>query len=170
MKISFTPLKREHAEEVISWRYQPPYEMYDYRDHSPEVAIDHLTQPANQFFAVLRDEELIGFRSFGPDGRVPGGIYDESSLDTGGGLRPDLTGQGLGSEIIRKGIEFGVREFGAEHFRVTIAAFNKRALSACKGIGFTEDGRFHRTSDEEEFVILKLEQPMREQDAGGKGD
>ena len=166
MNISFTPLRREHAEAIISWRYQPPYEVYDYRDKSPRVVIEYLTDPANRFFAVLHGDELIGFRSFGPDGRVPGGEYDESYLDTGGGLRPDLTGQGLGAKIIRKGLEFGAQEFGAKRFRVTIAAFNERALRVSKRIGFTEDQRFQRTSDGEQFVVLRLEQKLREQVVG----
>lgn len=157
MNISFTPLKREHAAEIVSWRYDAPYEVYDYRFQSPREVIECLTKPTNHVFAVLRDNELIGFRSFGSDGRVPGGEYDDSCLDTGGGLRPDLTGQGLGAEIIRKAIEFGAQEFGAERFRVTIAAFNDRALKVCQRIGFVENQRFCRASDDEQFVILLLE-------------
>lgn len=157
MRISFTPLKRKHAEEIVSWRYQPPYDVYDYRDQCPRAAIEYLTDTKNQFFAVLRDAELIAFRSFGPDGRVPGGEYDERHLDTGGGLRPDLTGQGLGAEVVRMGIDFGAREFETDRFRVTIAAFNKRALRVCRRLGFTESARFRRTSDEQQFVVLTLE-------------
>jgi ribosomal-protein-alanine N-acetyltransferase len=140
MNISFTPLKREHAEEIVSWRYDDPYEIYDYRCQLPQDAIDYLTDPINQFFAALCDDELIGFRSFGSDARVSGGDYDDSYLDTGGGLRPDLTGQGLGAAVIRKGIEFGAHEFSATRFRVTVAAFNERALKVCKRVGFVEEG------------------------------
>jgi ribosomal-protein-alanine N-acetyltransferase len=160
MSISFTPLSRELAKEIVSWRYDTPYHVYDYRFQSAEDAIDYLTEPTNHVFAILREGELIGFRSFGPDGRVPGGDYDDPCLDTGGGLRPDLTGQGFGEEVIRKGIEFGAEEFGAERFRVTIAVFNERALKVCKRIGFVEDHRFRRTSDGEQFVVLRLEQTL----------
>ena len=163
MNISFTPLKREHAEKLVSWRYEKPYQVYDYRIQSAQNTIEYLTEPANQVFAVLRDNELIGLRSFGPDGRVQGGEYDDSYLDTGGGLRPDLTGKGLGAEIIRKGLAFGMEKFGTERFRVTIAAFNERALKVCKRIGFVEDHRFRRASDGEQFVVLQLEQILREQ-------
>ena len=34
---------------------------------------DELLDPAAGFHAVLAGEKLIGFRSFGPDGQVPGG-------------------------------------------------------------------------------------------------
>jgi len=163
MNISFTVLDREHAKEITSWRYDEPYAIYDYRDQSSNDVIGYLTDPANQIFAVLSDNELIGFRSFGPDGRVSGGTYDDSYLDTGGGLRPDLTGRGLGARIICKGIEFGTREFETERFRVTIAAFNQRALRVCSRVGFTEDHRFHRATDDKEFVVMKLEKKPREQ-------
>ena len=42
---------------------------------------DELLDPALGFHAVLAGEELIGFRSFGPDGRVPGWDYDDAALD-----------------------------------------------------------------------------------------
>ena len=57
MNISFTPLKREHAEEIVSWRYDDPYEIYDYRCQLPQDAIDYLTDPINQFFAALCDDK-----------------------------------------------------------------------------------------------------------------
>lgn len=59
----------------------------------------------------------MAFRSFGEDGRVNGGDYDDSFLDTGGGLRPDLTGQGLGPEMIAEGLAFGRMTFGVWRFR-----------------------------------------------------
>jgi ribosomal-protein-alanine N-acetyltransferase len=155
--ISFTPLKRDHAEEMVSWRYDEPYEIYDYRNQSRQDVIDYLTDSTNQFFAVLCKDELIGFRSFGSDARVLGGDYDDSYLDTGGGLRPDLTGQGFGAKVIHRGIEFGAHEFATGRFCVTVAAFNERALKVCKRIGFVENQRFRRTSDEVQFVVLRLE-------------
>lgn len=162
MNVSFTSLNRNHAEEIVSWRYEAPYEVYNYRIESTDSAIDYLTDKRNRFFAIVNDDEIIGFRSFGADGRVPGGEYDDSCMDTGGGLRPDFTGKGYGAEIIRKGIEFGSAELGIERFRVTVAAFNERAIKVCMRLGFEEDQRFRRPSDQEEFVVLTLDLVRRE--------
>lgn len=156
MNVSFLPMTSGHAGEVISWRYEAPYDVYDYRDEDHEAALIYLTDPINQFFAVLRDGEVIGFRSFGPDGRVAGGVYNDNYLDTGGGLRPDLTGKGLGESIIGQGIRFGAERFGIDCFRVTIAAFNQRAQKVCRRVGFAEKQRFLRTGDRVAFVILTL--------------
>jgi len=73
MKLSFVPLRRQHAEKIVSWRYDSPYEIYDYRNERSQEAIEALTDLTNQFFAVTDGAELIGFRSFGPYGRVAGG-------------------------------------------------------------------------------------------------
>lgn len=99
--------------------------------------------------------ELIGYRSFGPDGRVPGGVYDDAALDTGGGLRPSLTGRGLGRAAIATGLEFGRRRFApVRAFRVTVASFNARALRVVTSLGFREVSSFTATTDGRPFEIL----------------
>ena len=156
MNISFSPLTTEQAEQIASWRYEEPYHVYDYRDHPVDDTVRYLADPTSSVFAVLQDGELIGFRSFGPDGQVPSGQYEEGWLDTGGGLRPDLTGKGMGEQILREGIEFGMREFDEKRFRVTIADFNERALTVCKRVGFREYREFTR-GDGVGFIILVLD-------------
>ncbi len=144
----------DYANEIISWKYKAPYDVYGYSESDCEKTVTYLMNDANSFFAVISEGNLIGFRSFGKDGRVLGGSYDDFYLDTGGGLRPDLTGKGIGEEVIRMGLEFGSTQFQTEHFRVTIAAFNERAIIVCKRLGFIEDHKFQRESDGKEFVVL----------------
>jgi RimJ/RimL family protein N-acetyltransferase len=131
-----------HAEEVVTWRYPPPYDVYDMTGADP----GHLACADSGFYAVLDGEELIGFRSFGPDGQVPGGPYDESALDTGGGLRPDLTGRGLGRRAISTGLEFGITSFSPTAFRMTVAAFNVRAHRVVESLGFARIAHFEATA------------------------
>ena len=98
------PLRREHALDICKWRYAPPYDCYDMTDSDP----DWLVQPESGFHALMAGGQLIGFRSFGPDGQVPGWDYDDQALDTGGErLRPQLVGHGLGRHAISRGL--GVR-------------------------------------------------------------
>jgi hypothetical protein len=73
-----------YAAEVVTWRYPVPYDCYDMTDADPGF----LAGPGSGFFALTDESGLIGFRSFVPDGQVPGGVYGDSALDTGGGLRP----------------------------------------------------------------------------------
>ncbi len=157
MNLRFERLNRSQAIEYVSWHYAPPYSIYTIRESDRDYEIECLLRPENKAFAVLRDEEFVGTRTFGKDGRVVGGIYDDCFQDTGGALRPDLTGKGLGERVIRAGLAFGARQFGFMRYRVTIAAFNQRALTVCQRIGFTEHQRFSRPDDGEEFIILLLD-------------
>src|SRR5258708_16244529 len=96
-----------YVAEIATWRYPAPYDCYDMAGASAAF----IATPESGFYALTDGDALIGFRSFGADGRVPGGDYDDSALDTGGGLRPDLTGKGLGRAAIRTGLEFAPRHF-----------------------------------------------------------
>ncbi len=83
----------------------------------------------------MAEDRLIGFRSFGPDGQVPGWEYDDSALDTGGGLRPELTGKSLGRAVISAGLVFGRDRFAPAAFRVTVASFKVRLMGDVSSSG-----------------------------------
>ena len=151
------PLTREHAEDLATWRYEPPYDVYDLDGADPHELLD----PALGFHAVLAGERLIGFRSFGPDGQVPGGTYDDSALDTGGGLRPSLTGRGLGRAVIAAGLAHGRATFAPPAFRVTVASFNTRARRTVESLGFERVGSFAALRDGRQVdVLVRPERPQ----------
>lgn len=152
-------MSRAHAEDIAGWRYPAPYDFYDLHGVSAEELLD----PAAGFHAVTSGDRLIGFRSFGPDGQVPGWEYDDSALDTGGGLRPDLTGQGLGRAVIAAGLAFGRAQFAPTAFRVTVAAFNARALRCVRSLGFEPIGTFTGAHNAQDFhVLVRAERPSRD--------
>jgi ribosomal-protein-alanine N-acetyltransferase len=113
-----------------------------------------LVDPSSGYFALLDGDRLIGFRSFGADGQVPGGPYDDSALDTGGGLRPELTGRGLGRAAIETGLAFGLERFSPQAFRVTIASFNVRAQRVVESLGFRNIGRFDALTNGWSYEVL----------------
>lgn len=143
-------LTREHALDVCTWRYPAPYDCYDMTEADPDWLLDK----ESGFHALLSGDELLGFRSFGPDGRVPGWPYDDQALDTGGGLRPRLVGRGLGTGAISAGLAFGRAQFAPQGFRVTVASFNARALRTVEGLGFQRIGRFDAATDGRSFEVL----------------
>lgn len=144
------PLSLPFAADICTWRYPAPYDCYDMTDADPR----ELAQTESGFFAVVQGGTLIGFRSFGSDGRVPGWAYDEAALDTGGGMRPELTGRGLGKAAITTGLEFGRLHFAPAAFRVTVADFNSRALRTVKALGFKPLGAFSAATDGRCFQVL----------------
>jgi [ribosomal protein S18]-alanine N-acetyltransferase len=156
------PMTPGFAAEIVTWRYPAPYDCYDMTGANPAF----IASAISGFFALVRGDELIGFRSFGADGQVPGGDYDESALDTGGGLRPDLTGKGLGRQAIATGLEFGRREFAPPAFRVTVASFNERALRVVRSLGFRAVASFPALADGRSYQILARPEPEPRNRAG----
>lgn len=139
-----------YADQIVTWRYPAPYQCYDMTSASAAF----IANPLSGFYVLTDADDLIGFRSFGADGQVPGGEYDSSALDTGGGLRPDLTGKGLGRQAIATGLEFGRREFAPAAFRVTVASFNERALRVIRALGFRQVGSFAALTDGRSYELL----------------
>ena len=158
MQLSFQPMTRAAAESMTDWVYSAPYNIYGYHTRNRAEALTYLTAPINRFFAAFDGNELVGFRSFGADGRVAGGDYDGRYLDTGGGLRPDLTGRGLGQSAIAQGLHFGASVFRTTRFRVTIAGFNLRAQTVCRRLGFHVTQQFIRPHDRAEFLVFSIDE------------
>jgi ribosomal-protein-alanine N-acetyltransferase len=151
-------MTRPYAADIVTWRYPAPYQCYDQPGADPAYFLD----PANGFRALVDGEgTLIGYRSFGPDGQVPGGAYGDSALDTGGGLRPELTGlgRGLGRRAIAVGLAYGRSQFRPAAFRVTVADFNARARRVVESFGFTCISSFDTAAGGKRFNIFLLPSP-----------
>lgn len=154
--VQIVAMTQEYAADIVTWRYAEPYGRYDLVAADPGL----FTDPANGYVALVDDGVLIGYRSFGVEGRVPGGSYDDSALDTGGGLRPVLTGlgRGLGRQAIATGLAYGYERFRPAAFRVTVAGFNTRARKVVESLGFVHVATFHATTDGTSFDILTCRQ------------
>lgn len=153
MKLLFTPMDEPDARIIMGWVYDPPYDIYNL-DES-ELTLQYALDPRNCFYS-LRDEkdELVGFCSFGDDGQVPGGNYSLKALDIGMGIRPDLTGKGLGAGFVNEVLDIAHTIFSPSYFRVTIAAFNKRAQRVWEKVGFKCIQSFQHKKSGREFVVL----------------
>jgi [ribosomal protein S18]-alanine N-acetyltransferase len=145
VSFTFRELTRADAEDISGWRYQEPYSIYDSGD--PERLL------AYTYFAGLdEDGALVGFCCFGEDARVPGLDEEDGVLDVGAGLRPDLTGIGLGGPFLREACRFGGELYDPLSFRVVVAAFNSRAQMVAHALGFEREGKLRH--DGREFVVL----------------
>ncbi|HEU5055732.1 MAG TPA: GNAT family N-acetyltransferase [Kofleriaceae bacterium] len=136
------------ARDFASWRY----------DGDPDDPTRYLDP--TWAYRTVRDESgrAVGHCCFGADARVPGGCYaggDDQVIDVGGGLRPELTGRGRGSEFLAAVFAEAERIAPGARLRVTIAAFNQRALRLVRRLGFCEDERFTSAGPEgRAFVVL----------------
>lgn len=111
---------------MTTWHYPPPYDFYD-------PAGDELSDPdrwGNEYFTAVNErQEVVGFFQF----RRPGpGLVIEIGL----GLRPDLTGIGLGPSYMATGMDFASNRWGGKEFQLFVAAFNRRAIKVYERLGF----------------------------------
>jgi len=139
----------EQADEAMfrerdAWRYDPPYDFYD---------SDGLPVKNPELFFAARDDDgaLVGFYFLEPCGDV---------LFYGFGLRPDLTGRGLGEQFVLAGLELARRLYGRRPVVLDVAAFNERAVRLYRRLGFTESGRHTEVFDGRGAVeFVDMERP-----------
>lgn len=143
------------AREIATWQYNPPYDIYICTPDKIEETVQWYLTPKYQYFSAWdKAGELIGFRCFGGDARVPGGDYGAEALDMGGGLKPGKTGQGLGASFMKSAFEFANLHYAPKTFRATVAQFNERALRVCEKVGYKRVSTFTSTHSAKPFVIL----------------
>ncbi|HDX9580627.1 TPA: GNAT family N-acetyltransferase [Bacillus pseudomycoides] len=150
-------LTLEEAKEVNTWQYGAPYELYNFTGATE--TLEELLD--GTYYGVCDGQnELIGYFCFGDNAQVPGGreakLYTgEYALDIGLGMKPALTGKGLGISFLQAGLQFAKEEFKAETIRLSVAAFNERAIALYiktgfqKGVAFMSRGR--------KFVLMEYE-------------
>jgi RimJ/RimL family protein N-acetyltransferase len=144
------PLSAEHARAVLEWHYEPPYDFYDMASDPSDAA--ELFELPDRYRAVLApDGSLTGFWYFRPNGE---------EVEVGLGLRPDLTGRGLGESFSRAALDYARAEWSPRRFRLYVAAWNTRALRVYERLGFREVARQMRKFElvgEHEFIELECE-------------
>ena len=162
MRMTFTPATEVDARTVDSWRYPPPYDVYNMGD--PERAVAEMLDPRSPFFAA-RDErgELMGYFCFGSAAMVTNvdepRLFDpDGALCFGLGMRPDLIGQGrgLGLAFVRAGLDFARERFAPPAFRLYVLTWNERATRVYEQAGFERIGVLHVTNRHGALEFLEM--------------
>lgn len=151
------PLDRQSACAICSWRYEPPYAVYNVSATAADIdkLIDFFVDPHNAYYSITDSQDnLVGFCCFGHDAQVPGGDYTAEALDLGVGLRPDLTGQGHGYDYVTSVLAFAQQTFPSVCYRVTIAEFNHRARRVWERAGFGVHQLFISSVSGRTFIII----------------
>jgi ribosomal-protein-alanine N-acetyltransferase len=145
-------LTAEDVEDILDWRYAPPYDLYNLSGSNREA----LLAQENRYHAVREPSgRLVGYCCFGMEARVPGGEYPQDgdrTLDVGVGLHPELVGQGFGEYFVSIILAFASSKYRPERFRVTVAVFNQRSLKTFQGLGFAQVHTFQREPDGMTFI------------------
>lgn len=128
------PLSEGHANEIITWNYQAPYDKYTISDEEDKKELLD-----GSYYGVLQEGELIGYFCYGVNAQVPNkiGAYDDTVLtDIGLGMRPDLCGLGRGNDFLDAGMKFGRDALGIKGYRLSVISRNERAIRLYEKKGF----------------------------------
>ncbi len=142
--IRFEPVTEADVREVVTWRYEPPYDFYNPPSELSDADLAAMLAPESPHFAVVDDTgALVGFIGLGREAQVPGGDYTAPATDVGIGLRPDWTGRGLGHFVLTRFFEhLDALDYPPAPLRATIAAFNLRSQRTFLRLGFRETAQF----------------------------
>jgi [ribosomal protein S18]-alanine N-acetyltransferase len=133
-----------YAREILQWQYESPYEIYN-----NELNDDGLKELMDGTYVAVVDEknQLTGYYCTGKNALVPAGnqygAYNETMIDVGIGLKPELTGAGRG----RSFFSFILQNIEQENnkslpLRLTVASFNQRAIKLYENVGFQTQIKF----------------------------
>lgn len=168
--LHFRPMTEAHARNVLSWRYEGAYAFYNIKGEPEEILPEMLN---GSQWAIERGGELIGFVALGAVAQVPGGwssgVYERyPGLDVGLGMRPDLTGRGMGAEFVAACISFAREEAKPEELRLVVATFNRRAITVYERVGFRRGPTFRSGTPggDTEFLLMTL--PLTGVGTGGR--
>ena len=150
MRFAFEPMTEASAHALAAWHYPDSYAFYDWVSDPDDLA--ELLDPLSweeRYWAVRDDRgDLVGFFEFGHDG---------DTVELGLGLRPDLTGRGLGRSFVLAGMAFARGRFAPAQFRLAVAAFNERAITVYERAGFQACERFIHRTNGGEHPFLRME-------------
>jgi [ribosomal protein S18]-alanine N-acetyltransferase len=81
----------------------------------------------------------------------------DTSIEIGLGLHPGWTGRGLGRSFVEAGLDYGRRRFATDRSRLSVASFNRRAITVYERAGFVTIRVFnHRTNGRDwEFIEMQ---------------
>ncbi|WP_219835110.1 GNAT family N-acetyltransferase [Paenibacillus sp. R14(2021)] len=151
MNVHAEKMRTEDAESIVKWRYEQPYHFYDH-ESTPEAVQELL---AGNYYTVFDNHDgLLGFYCVGSSAQVPSESYDyvDSYLDIGLGMRPDRTGMGKGNEFLSFVLRSIKEQYANKPLRLTVAAFNQRAIRLYRHFQFIETAQFTKGSTE--FVVM----------------
>jgi ribosomal-protein-alanine N-acetyltransferase len=148
MRVEIRQMQEEEAQEIATWRYEPPYSFYD-ADADPDDLALLLGKETREgrYFSAFAEGALVGSFEFKVDG---------DDVTIGLGLRPELTGRGLGLEFVEEGMAFARERFGPTRFRLSVATFNERAIRVYERAGFLTLRTFDHATNAGVYPFLEM--------------
>ncbi|MGM7682557.1 GNAT family N-acetyltransferase [Cytobacillus sp. Hm23] len=151
MTYDFTKMSQEQAEDIaFNWHYDGDYSFYDMEADQEDLAefLD-VNKRRDYYYVVKREDKIIGFMSF---------IETVTAIiDIGLGMKPELTGHGLGLDFLRAGLNYAKKKSKPQKITLSVAIFNERAIKVYKKAGFVEGRTFEQITNGGLFEFISME-------------
>lgn len=149
----FRPMRWRDLPAIARWHYPGDYAFYDIGLGplaSNMLAQTLLRLAGEQVYFTVVDEHgtMVGIFSFTP--------VAADTIEIGLGMRPDLTGQGLGLAFVEAGLEYARRRFHPRRFCLTVAKFNERARTVYERAGFVVTRTVSRFKVGQPYEVLVM--------------
>lgn len=158
MKLELIDITEEIAKQILQWEYDAPYDFYN-----NELSTEGMRELLECGYKAIVDDTktLVGFYCTGNPAQVPAGnfigAYSDEMIDIGLGMKPELTGNGLGSMFftyILTEIENSLVK--TMPLRLTVATFNTRAMKLYENFGFNKAKTFQANGIEFQTMIKSI--------------
>lgn len=150
MDFNFSKMSQEQAERVSKWHYEGEYSFYDFEND--EEDLEELLSPhGDNYYMVEKGNEEVGFFCF---------ETKNDSVEIGLGMKPELTGRGMGLNFFKAGLNFAISKYNPQEITLSVATFNKRAIKVYEKAGFVSANTFMQQDDDGsqvEFLKMRYE-------------
>lgn len=152
--------QKEALEIAQVWKYPPPFDFYDMTADIEDY--EEIISPAKRgehYFSIKQEGELVAFFCIF--------IFENKSdeFEFGIGLRPDLTGQGLGLTYNQLVINYIRENYLVKKIWLSVADFNLRATKVYERAGFKyQYKKIQKTNGSEySFTVMNLDISLEEE-------
>jgi len=152
-EMNIAVMTKKYAHSISLWKYDGIYSFYNHNEENVSGYMD-----GTHFACTDAAGKLIGYFCFGEDARIPTmeeNVYDDGFLDVGLGLKPDLCGKHYGLSFLNHGLDYVQKAFHTKCFRLSVAAFNERAIKVYERAGFSVEREVTNSYFHNKFLIMK---------------
>ena len=150
----FETLSQENALIIADdWKYPEPYSFYDMTaDVEDYQAFISEEARGDSHYQILLNEELIGFFTCKLQDRI---------AEIGIGMKPELTGNGRGSEFMTTCLEWLCKKHpDLKSIILYVAEFNERAVKLYKKLGFEVVSNYEQETNGGIYPFLKMKKDV----------
>ena len=159
MRFAIRSFTQADADEIAGWRYPPPYNVYDLSE-DPSMQSEMLDESrwGASWFAVddAASDALAGFLELVAS-ESESGPGTQVAVEVGLGLRPDLTGRGIGAGFVHAALDFSCERWSPISFALDVFPWNERAIRCYERAGFERGEVYDRRFDDgNEVTFLRM--------------